>query len=390
MSYAKTALKGVTYHDEIKACKGYVLIQPYNHQVWLINNKGEVVNRWNVPGYVPGSHSELLPNGNLFYLADNRSLEDLNLIPEFAGMGGMMIELDWDSNLVWKQEVPYQHHSFTIDPKSGNLIFSTYSPAGVIPDEIASRIGGGLPDSEHEGKIYSDIFIEMTREGEEVWRWVGYEHLDPEKDHFSPLERRVIWPYTNSLKVMPDGDLLFSSRHTSTVFKMNRKTGEIVARYGVGKLSHQHDARPLPNGNILIFDNGLQRHTMTQYYSRVIELDPKTDEIVWQYTAPVKGDFFSSVSSGAMRLDNGNTLICEAMLGRVFQVTPEGEIVWEYVSPFIGYNIGIEMTFLWTAFFYPENYPGLVGKNLDPKRFEKENRLFGPKSFVTEFKPIIL
>ncbi len=390
MSYAKTALKGVVYCDPQKAANGYTLIEPYNHDVWLINQKGEIVNRWNVPAYVPGSHAELLPNGNLFYLADNRSLEDLNLIPEFAGLGGMMLELDWDSNLVWKMEVPYQHHSFAIDPKTGNLIFSTYRPEGVILKEVSRRIQGGLPDSEHEGNIYSDTFYEINRKGEIVWTWRAWEHLDPEIDRFSPLERRVIWPYTNSIKVLPDGDLLFSSRHTSTVFKLNRQTGEIVGRYGRGKLSHQHDARPLANGNFTVYDNGLQRHDMKPYYSRVLEIDPKTDEIVWEYTTPEPGDFFSSVSSGAIRLHNGNTLICEAMTGRVFQVNQEKEIVWEYVSPFIGYNIGIEMTFLWHAFFYSPEYPGLVGKNLDPALFAKENKLYGPPAFVTEFHPVIL
>ena len=75
---------------------------------------------------------------------------------------------------------------------------------------------------------------------------------------------------------------------------------------------------------------------------------------------------------------------------RVFQVTREKEIVWEYVSPFIGYNIGMEMTFLWHAFFYAPDFPGLQGKDLNPARFPIENQLYGPPSFVTDFKPILL
>lgn len=390
MSYAKTALKGLVYSEQGKAAAGYTLFAPCNHDVWLINEKGEIVNRWQVPTYVPGSHAELMENGHLLYLAYDRSLEDLNLIAEFAGMGGTIMELDWDSNLIWKLDIPYQHHSFAMDSQTGNIIVSTYSPAGVIPKEIASRIGGGLPGSEHEGNIYSDILYEINRKGEIVWEWKAYEHLDPEQDAFSLLERRVIWPYINSLKILPNGELLFSSRHTSTVFKLNRKTGEITGRYGKGQLSLQHDARPLPNGNFTVFDNGIQRHDMKPYHSRVVEIDPKTDSIVWEYTAPVPSDFFSPICSGAIRLKNGNTFICEAMTGRVFQVTPEKEIVWEYVSPFMGFNMGVEMNFLWDAYFYDPEYPGLKGKDLSPARFKKENRLYGPPAFVTEFTPVIL
>ena len=58
------------------------------------------------------------------------------------------------------------------------------------------------------------------------------------------------------------------------------------------------------------------------------------DQPVWSYTAPKKSDFYSFFISGAQRLPNGNTLICEGSNGRIFEVTPAGEIVWEYINPF--------------------------------------------------------
>jgi hypothetical protein len=83
------------------------------------------------------------------------------------------------------------------------------------------------------------------------------------------------------------------------------------------------------DGNILIFDNGTYRG-----YSKAVEVDPETDEIVWEYE---DGDnFYSPFRSGVQRLPNGNTLICESDSGRIFEVTPEGEVVWDYWSPFLG------------------------------------------------------
>ncbi|MEN1374853.1 ArsR family transcriptional regulator, partial [Pseudomonas aeruginosa] len=95
-------------------------------------------------------------------------------------------------------------------------------------------------------------------------------------------------------------------------------------------------------GNLLVFDNqgdagypSVQRGLVSG--SRVLEIDPLKKQIVWQYTAEDSQQpgwaFYSAFISSARRLPNGNTLIDEGQNGRFFQVTPGGEIVWEYVSP---------------------------------------------------------
>ena len=76
----------------------------------------------------------------------------------------------------------------------------------------------------------------------------------------------------------------------------------------------------LANGNVLIFDNGTLRG-----YSRVIELNPLTETIEWEYVADPKEAFFSAAISGAQRLPNGNTLICEGGKTRLFEVTQMGK-----------------------------------------------------------------
>ncbi len=90
----------------------------------------------------------------------------------------------------------------------------------------------------------------------------------------------------------------------------------------------------MENGNILIFDNGTHRLDHPIPHSRVIEVDPATKEIVWSYQEHYPFDFYSPLISGAQRLPNGNTLICEGSFGRIFEVTMEREVVWEYVNPY--------------------------------------------------------
>ena len=168
----------------------------------------------------------------------------------------------------------------------------------------------------------------------------------------------------------PD-NIMIDSREGSFMAIIEKKSGKIVwrmgpeypASYGYSKASFtgkfprpvdsicgQHDAHMIPQGlpgegNIMVFDNqgaaGFPPIYLNMFPgSRVLEIDPTTREIVWQYDASRTGrpfwTFFSSFISSARRLPNGNTLIDEGMNGRFFQVTPNGEIVWEYVNPYFG------------------------------------------------------
>ena len=80
----------------------------------------------------------------------------------------------------------------------------------------------------------------------------------------------------------------------------------------------------LDNGNILVFNNGNSS-------SSVQEINLSTQSIVWEYAE----GFFSDHISGAQRLENGNTIVCSGVEGEFFEVTPAGEIVWEYNNPYL-------------------------------------------------------
>jgi hypothetical protein len=93
-------------------------------------------------------------------------------------------------------------------------------------------------------------------------------------------------------------------------------------------------------------------------YSRVIEIDPITLEIVWELDGVKLGGksgffgkykFYSSHISSAQRLPNGNTLVTEGAEGRLFEVTPEFEIVWEYVNPDGGIYRAYRVPYEWVS-----------------------------------------
>jgi outer membrane protein assembly factor BamB len=87
---------------------------------------------------------------------------------------------------------------------------------------------------------------------------------------------------------------------------------------------------------MLLFDNRGHYDSEGQDKSRVIEFDPHTYKIVWEYTGDDTKPLYSTIRSAQERLPNGNTLITESEGGRLIEVTPNGEIVWEYVNPVRG------------------------------------------------------
>ena len=325
----RRARTGLIAHDRQLAQPGYTLFAPMSGDgtVYLVGMDGEVAHTRHMP-YWPGLYGNLLDNGHLFY--SGKVMDDLGRFeawPRFKG--GAVLEVDWHGRALWELRHPDHHHDAR-RLRNGNVILLCLRP---LPPEIAGRVRGGLPGTEADGTIYGDYLLEVTTAGEVVWEWRSWEHLDPETYPITPQDHRAEWTHGNTVAETADGHLVVSFRNISTVVMIERATGQIVWRLGSPPLAQQHEPPPLPTGNILIFDNGTHRRDHPATFSRVIEVDPRTDTIVWEYADQSLFEFFSPYISGAQRLANGNTLICEGCHGRIFEITPAREVVWEYMSP---------------------------------------------------------
>ena len=297
--------------------------------VYLIDLLGKVVHTWKMP-YPPGLYGYLTEKGTLFY---NGQIPNDTFLGKLPFQGGAALEADWNGKVLWEVRQRDHHHDGRL-LRNGNVLLLC---AAELPYDLAKKIQGGLPGTEVNGKIWSDYLVELTKDGRKVWEWRAWEHLDPAKDVITAAQdNRAEWTHGNAVMELPDGDVLVSFRNISTIIKIRRQTGEVVWKLGAPPLSGQHAPTPLANGNILIFDNGPHRLDQSFPFSRVIEVNPLTNEIVWKYQESIPSNFFSPRISNAQRLPNGNTLINEGWFGRFFEVTPEGEVVWEYVNPYFG------------------------------------------------------
>jgi hypothetical protein len=253
--------------------------------------------------------------------------------------------------------------------------------------------------------LQDDAFLIFGKDGRLLWRWNAYEHFEQmgfsQKAKDGIMNTRLVgaqlpnansmtdWTHFNNVNWLGEnkwyqaGDrrfhpdnLIFDSRSSSLIAIIANddyggfKKGDIIWRVGpdygpgtpwasLGQIIGPHLAHMIPaslpgGGNILVFSNGGVSRFGTQRddcpgtypsamsdYSRVVEFNPVTYEVVWEYSNTLEftdGDgnlnrrFYSTFMCGAQRLVNGNTLITETGKGRVFEVTREGEIVWEYIA----------------------------------------------------------
>ncbi len=372
---------GLIYYSPQQAYRGYTLVTNLNgHDTRLIDMEGRVCHAWHSNEGI--SYAYLLPNGNLL-LRTGPAAEETSFLSRQARellpnrgrtVSGAILELDWESNVVWEYRYPLLHHDFERLP-NGNTLALIWE---LIPDEMARNVKGGHGD--HQGML-GDKVREVTPAGEVVYEWKSWEHLDFEEDRICFLEGRGEWTHQNTLNVTPDGDLVVSFRQTDTVGIVDRASGGFRWKWGPGNISHQHNPVMLDNGRVLLFDNGPHKSGFT--HSRVIEVDPATNEIAWEYRGDPPISFYSYHISGAERQPNGNTLICEGAPGRIFEVTPGKEIVWEYINPFMassGFGVGGSLSGLANSVFrahrYGHDHPALQGKDLNPAKYANLNRLY--------------
>ncbi|MGH2586272.1 MAG: aryl-sulfate sulfotransferase [Dehalococcoidia bacterium] len=385
MGWSVQRATGLTVHHPARSFKGYTLLAPLaGDAAYLLDMGGRVVHRWRVPGFRLFG-ARLLPGGTLLVLCADAALPPPPQVPfdqppppfaqhvrRLGGNATHLRELDWDGTVLWEYRNEALHHDF-VRLDNGNTLVAEWVE---LPPALAHRVrGGARRPREKFPPLLSDDIVELDPSGTEVGRIHLWELLDPVKDPICPLEARWEWTHLNSLALTPEGDLIVSCRQNSRVAIVDRANRSLRWKWGAPHVHHQHHATATPEGRVQIFDNGVHRVGLS--WSRVVEVDPATNAVVWEYLGEPPESFFSGHISGAERLPNGNVLICEGSSGRVFEVTRRGETVWEWVSPFVNPIQGSLRPWIFRAHRYGPEVAGLDGRDLDPGRHAELNRLHG-------------
>ena len=318
---------GVVRYEKTRVSEGFTLFTTLGKTTTrLIDMDGEVVQEWELPNE-PGNYAYLLENGNL--LAAVRTEEGPEGLP---AKGGRLMEIDWSGNLVWEYIDHAQHHDFR-RCANGNTVYLGWE---LLDEELQKKVPGGVVGQEHPDGIYGDYIREVDHKGNVIWEWHAAKELNMAEFPLDPTVHRKEYAHANTIFPCENGDYIINWRFNNTMLRIDRETREVVWHLTEPAYGQHHDVQELKNKNILFFANGTDVHVHgSKTGSAVIELDPKINGEVWRYEGYPRRSFMSWFISGCQRLDNGNTLICEGLWGRIFEVTQDCEIVWEYVSPFI-------------------------------------------------------
>jgi hypothetical protein len=420
---------GVLLHED-GAWPGYTLFSPMRSTTtWLIDNDGQIVHSWEAD-VRPGLAVYLLEGGQLLRTGNPGQGPDFPL--QAGGAGGQVDLFDWDGSLLFSHQVfgenERQHHDVAALPGSTVLILAWERKT----DTEAIAVGRD-PQLIDDGDLWPTMLLEVAMSGpaagQVVWEWHLWDHLIQDFDATLPNygdpadfpERVDInemrnaghdWQHVNSVAYHPGNDeIILSSHHNGEVWIIDHglssvdaagPAGDLLYRwgnpqtYGLGgvadqRLFVQHDAEWIPEGspgagNILIFNNGTGRPSGD--VSSVLELDSPDNyaraagqawdgDVVWEYFGNPPESFYAVRISGAQRLPNGNTLICDGPVGTFFEVTADGDRVWEYLSP-VGPGGPVNQgelpldsqDFLSNSVFRVERYAGdgpeLAGRDLTP------------------------
>lgn len=412
MAYPSVYPTGVTVYNPGKAWSGYTIFQARGIGAVLLDMNGHEVQVWKG---LHGFPNKLLPGGFVLgHTGDRNSafgMQDQIDLVQVDWDGKIVWKFNEYEYITDPGETPQwmarQHHDYQ---REGN-------PVGYyVPGQEPLTDRGNTLILAHKNlyipaisdkRLLDDTIIEVTWEGKIVWEWSCSEHF--EELGFSEEAKNILsrnpnmvpsgggmgdWMHINSMSALgpnkwydagdqrfhPD-NIIWDARESNITAIIDKKSGKIVWQIGpdytgtalqeLGWIIGQHHAHLIPRGlpgegNILVFDNGgwagygapnpgskKGNKNALRDYSRVLEFDPTTLKIVWQYTPAEAGftipldanRFYSPFISSAQRLPNGNTLITEGSGGRIFEVTAEHEIVWEYISPYWDKTLNLNLVY---------------------------------------------
>lgn len=358
---------------------------------FLVNKLGEKVYTWEFEDRL-GNDLEILPEGRLLGI-----FKDENASITFGGYGGIVKIINPDNTIAWEYNYSsadyIAHHDVEMLP-NGNVLILVWE---TINEDVAESQGAVASQN-----LYVEKLMEINPETNQVvWQWRSWDHIiqdnDPTfpnygivKDHpelihinFNATTNGDIM-HANGIDYDENKDIIYLSvnfysevwvidHSTSTAEAASHsggnynKGGDLIYRFG-NPLAYDNtlgnvisDSNHFPNllengvpgeGNILLYVNG-----KTDFKSKIYELEmpesftllPNTDNepnVVWSFQ---DDDFFADKISGAVRLSNGNTLICEGDYG-FWEVTPQNEIVWKYNG---------DDPYYWRCYDYDINNPVL-------------------------------
>ncbi|MCP4220743.1 MAG: arylsulfotransferase (ASST) [bacterium] len=412
------------------------------HVTYLIDNQGNMVHFWDQSQYEPGQSVYLLENGNLLRACfmDNSSFTgggEGGRIEEYDWDGNLVWEFDYsnDQHLSHHDIQPLPNGNIlvlAVELKTyTQLMEAGFNPdmlreQKLYPDYIIEiqKVGTNNAEIVWEWHVWDHLIQDYDASKKNYGDVAAHPELVDVHGMDRPLP--AFWNHMNAIDYNAQFDQIVVSVRGNSEFwiidhgttgseaaghtgGLRGKGGDLLYRwgnprtYGAGgpadqTLFEQHDSQWITSacpgeGNILVYNNGCNR--LAGQYSSVDEIVLPVDTFgnytlpaageaflprqpLWVYTAANPTDLYSEAISGAQRLPNGNTLICDGTHGVFLEVTSSGQTVWHYINPVVntgpltqGETPTLDVRgHSYNAVFkirrYAQDYPAFAGRDLSP------------------------
>lgn len=411
------------FQNDTNSFEGYTIFsRARDSSAWLIDNYGRLVHKWESGGIQMGS-PYLLESGNVMWPTRG------------TGQGMHLFEFDWDGAIVWEYldtNPDYQQHHDIQPMPNGNILVLLRDFVSAAEAFADGRDTLGLTDDTLWYEMVIEVQPTGPTSGTVVWQWTCGDHLiqdfNPAKNNFGVVEDHPElmdinfggdgkdWLHSNALSYNADLDqIIISNRRTSEFWIVDHSTttaeaaghtggnngmgGDLIYRWGNPQvyragdstdqtLFGQHHTHWIPEGlpgagNFIAFSNGdaLSGSWVIESVSPVLPNGQYPSLLPgeayapaapsWTYANTPPEDFYAGNGSGATRLPNGNTLLNNAPGAELREVTPAGDIIWQYLSPMTSggpVNQGDPIsnkTVPRCARFAPD-YPAFDGRDMTP------------------------
>lgn len=421
--------------DTPESYQGYTLFSPQNYTTtYLIDDAGLLVHEWPSDGQ-PRLMAYLLRNGHLLRAEPVPNSAFFGFGCAGGKLKELDWDGNTTWTYVYSNDQHLQHHDIERMPNGNTLLIAwekkTTSESiaagrkpelvtylGLWPDHIIEV----HPTGPNSGTIVWEwhLWDHLIQDYDPTKANYGVvaDHPELVDINFADQGSSYDWNHSNSIRFNPTYDeIMISVRYFSEFWVIDHSTttaqaaGHTGGRHGKGgdllyrwgnprayqrgtladqKLFYQHDAQWITSGlpgagDILIFNNGNGRPGGS--YSSIDQITPPVDAngdytiepgqpfgpstLTWSYAAKPHGSFYADRESGAQRLPNGNTLICDMPADTFFEVNSAGETVWKYVNP-VGTTGPVPQGSLpdfpgtFKVRRYSASYPGLAGRDLNP------------------------
>jgi len=371
---------GVLVYDKDRAFNGVTLysgLEKKRLALNLIDMQGNLLHQWTVSFndlWPKADHLESQPADLHQSILGSKLLENGDVILNLDRVG--MVRLDRCGNVVWK--IPIRsHHQFNSSLTGGLWVPCVESRE----QEYGKRVGGlenpslklanyeALCEISADGRVLREIdpVAALFHAGygpllmpSGLSEYTSY-HFASDGNTFTHLNDIEVLTHEleDAFPMFKAGDLLLSLSTQNLLVVMDPET-ETVKWTMRGPFFNQHDPDFLPNGKITVFDNlGANLDPEEEDGSRILEIDPVTGMTRTLYASSETNFFYSETQGNDQTLQNGDLLIVESIRGRIFEVAPNGDIVWSFVTHWDDGRVVIT----YEATRYPLSYAAFTGKS---------------------------